>query len=456
MGVTNYTRPLMEHLSKDNNMKVSYLYNDCFDNKISLKKNQLEFTQKNSIDFIELRNGQSNLYNYNSLNLDYDSWFDNNFKIILDKIQPDIIHINEIFGFSSKIILLAQNRGIKIIISVHEYWWLCPHRVMVDFNNRICEGPNDFDKCVHCIKNKMPRFGTNNERIKYYLKNNVPIIYEALKYISKGEKSENKISYSFHENRLPTRKSKLDKKLKNDLSNRLIKNIEYLNQSNLNIAVSNDVKRILIKYGVHEDKILVNHIGSNTSNRVKHIKPINKEEIIFGFIGGVSYYKGVHQLIQAWQLLPVSLKKKSKIYVYGKYDESYYNYIIDELLINEIYKENVVFFGSFLPKDLEKITNTFDISVLPSLCADTAPQTIFESFNSGLPIIAPNIGGYPDFITDGKNGFLYEKESFQDLALKLERIISMPNLIDHFKAFIPNLKSFEQHITEILHLYNSI
>lgn len=249
----------------------------------------------------------------------------------------------------------------------------------------------------------------------------------------------------------------IDSKLKQSLTNRLRENIHNLNQADVIIGVSNDVRGHLIMYGVNSNKIIVQHIGSAIANKsICHNKPVQHEKIIFGFIGGVSYYKGVHQIIDAYLQMPDKYKKKAEIKIFGGYSNGYVDSIRINIIKDSEYTKNISFYGRYTPQDIEKITNELDINILSSLCADTAPQTIFESFSSGLPIIAPNIGGFPDFIRDGYNGLLYSAGCVESLKEKLMQIIDDPSQILLMGKNISKMKTIAGNAQELILLYKEV
>ena len=74
---------------------------------------------------------------------------------VIDKFQPDIIHMNNInFQLTPSIIYGAKKRKIPVVQTVHDYQMICPNHLLYNFDqNHPCE------KCVngshiHCIKNK--------------------------------------------------------------------------------------------------------------------------------------------------------------------------------------------------------------------------------------------------------------------------------------------------------------
>lgn len=458
-GVTNYTRPLALELSK--NHEVFYLYNRVLANYFDFHGMRIEesneFSEFRGFDLI---NGLGLEKNYDNLDVDTSEWMDEIFRNFLRKHKIQIIHINEIFGFSSSIISVARNEGIKVVVSVHEYWWLCPHRVMVDFNNKICEGPTSMAKCTFCVHNKLHGFNSKYLKRREKVRHTFPKIFKLIAGINSLRKSfvkkaNNNIEvdlkfgtadYNTYEN----------SKLKSQLTNRLEKNITSLNAANLIIAVSQDVKDKLSKYGVAPSLITIQHIGSTIAdNQIEHIKQIDPNCIVFGFIGGISYYKGIHQLVQAFLSMPDSYKGKCILDLYGKYDPNYFN-SINNLFIEDKDRKKVKFHGRYTPAQVPKITNSIDIMVLPSLCADTAPQTIFESFSCQLPIIAPRTGGFPDFIEDNVNGLLYPEASVDGLKEKLMYTIDNPGMINTFREKIPPLKTLSQNAFELIEVYKSL
>ncbi|HIP11472.1 MAG TPA: glycosyltransferase [Arcobacter sp.] len=463
-GVCNYTRPLFDKLSKIE--KIYYLYSSSRvnpDYNLLFNTKILKDTSYRDGDVYKIINSDNLTKNYDNLALDISSEKnDNVFEKFIIEIKPDVIHIHEIIGFSSNMISIAKKYNTKVYVTVHEYWWLCPHRVMVDFDRKICEGPSDMHKCSYCVHLQRKHHPKSSyTKFRFALKNQFPKMFDVVSY-GKGmltsfrketpnAVAKENLSFGNHDY-----SSFQDKKLEDVLSARLNNNIEALNLCDKVIGVSQDVKNILTKYGVQPEKIIVQHIGSNIAEiSSEHNKQVDENKIVFGFIGGVGYYKGVHQLVEAFISMPDEYKSKAIVDIYGTYSEGYVKAIKEDILGDKKYSSHVIFHGRYQHSLIGDITNKIDISVLPSLCADTAPQTIFESFSSGLPIIAPKVGGFSDFVIDNENGLLYEAASVADLKNKMMYIIDNPKKLDIFTRNIKKSKTLDENIDELLALYRS-
>lgn len=65
-----------------------------------------------------------------------------------------------------------------------------------------------------------------------------------------------------------------------------------------------------------------------------------------------------------------------------------------------------------------------DIVVLPSIYREGLGLSIIEAMSQSKPIIASNIGGIPELIVDGMNGFIVIPADAADLEAKLRILIA--------------------------------
>jgi teichuronic acid biosynthesis glycosyltransferase TuaC len=84
--------------------------------------------------------------------------------------------------------------------------------------------------------------------------------------------------------------------------------------------------------------------------------------------------------------------------------------------------DQVKFLGSKHPDELPYWMNASDILVLPSL-SEGRPNVVGEAMASGLPVIASNVNGTPEFIEDGQNGFLVPAKDSKAITEKLLKLL---------------------------------
>jgi glycosyltransferase involved in cell wall biosynthesis len=77
--------------------------------------------------------------------------------------------------------------------------------------------------------------------------------------------------------------------------------------------------------------------------------------------------------------------------------------------------------------------SAFDAFVLPSVNEGT-PVTAIEALAGGRPVVATRVGGVPDVVRDGVDGFLVEAGAIDDLADRLARLAADPALRERMGA----------------------
>jgi glycosyltransferase involved in cell wall biosynthesis len=100
----------------------------------------------------------------------------------------------------------------------------------------------------------------------------------------------------------------------------------------------------------------------------------------------------------------------------------------DEQNINDLIKkfdlaDCVSFVGKVSNEDVPQYLVASDVFVLPSLYEGFG-IVILEAMAAGLPVITTNVGGPPDIIKDGVNGYLVEVKNSEQIADRVIRILN--------------------------------
>jgi glycosyltransferase involved in cell wall biosynthesis len=89
-------------------------------------------------------------------------------------------------------------------------------------------------------------------------------------------------------------------------------------------------------------------------------------------------------------------------------------------------REKIIFTGYFPDTKLPKLYQAADIFAF-STFYENLPFAVLEALSSQLPVVTTKVGGIPEMIDDGKNGFLVQPANSKDLADKILFFIENPN-----------------------------
>ena len=151
-------------------------------------------------------------------------------------------------------------------------------------------------------------------------------------------------------------------------------------------------------------------------------------KIVVAIIGRVSYEKGQDLLINAIESMDESLVAKITVWVVGKISKDNY---CDELK-QESQKLPVKFLGELSHEDIAKLYKKIDILVNASR-QDSLPIVVAEAFMNKKIVIASNAIGTMDYIEDGKNAYVFNSDSEDDLRINLENVIANFDKLDQIR-----------------------
>ncbi len=177
-----------------------------------------------------------------------------------------------------------------------------------------------------------------------------------------------------------------------------------------------------------EDRVLVAHSGinldrfSNTSvdpSAMRRSLGIPESNLVVGTVGRLTPIKGHRYLIEAAGKI-VSSRPDTTFVFLGDGE------LLDELK-NMAAKlgveENIKFLG--WRQDVAEVMSVFDIFVLPSL-NEGMGRVLVEAMALGKPIVASDVGGIPDLVVQGKNGYLVPVGDVETLAARIKELLDDP------------------------------
>jgi N-acetyl-alpha-D-glucosaminyl L-malate synthase BshA len=173
-------------------------------------------------------------------------------------------------------------------------------------------------------------------------------------------------------------------------------------------------ERLGIERGIH---VIPNFVDSNafSPNPCEDESIGIRKDLVIAHVSNFRPVKRVHDLVYAMAIIKKEVPDVSLMLIGDGPDRHSVEMLIKRLNL----KSNIVLTG--FRSDVAHLLRCSDVVVL---CSETesAPLTLLEGMSCGLPVIATNVGGIPEIIQDGINGFLVPSKNPEAIAEKLLKL----------------------------------
>ncbi len=208
-------------------------------------------------------------------------------------------------------------------------------------------------------------------------------------------------------------------------------------------VIPNIPPRIEAKAGNHRD--------------VRKSLAVGEDAFLVVYAGRISWGKGVHTLLEAVRLLMRRGEAKNlKVALVGGGLVNRFTEISREYGLND----SVMFLGPRPHDFVLSLVASSDAAVMPSVWPEPLSRFVLEAMVLSKPIIATRVGGNPDAVIDGENGFLVKPSSPTELANALSKLINNPDLRKKMGArsreLVKEIFSREEIVKKTLDLYRDV
>ena len=317
----------------------------------------------NNIDYSKLNNNKSLI---NSLKVISNSIYSfdavKKLNLLLNENTIDIAQLNNIHNIHTPaIIKILKIHKIPIVWRILDYKLICPNRTFLS-NNTICE------KCY---------------KTKYY---NC--------FINKCKKNSYPASF------ITTIESYFNKLM------------PYYNNVDKFLFQSEFSRNLFIKYGFDIRKTDIIENPFNLDNSIENINSSRIDKYILYF-GRISKEKGLFTLYDAMKKIP-----NINLIVVGNGPDL--NDSID--YINQHNITNIEFKGPKWGDELNPFIHKCEFVIVPSEWYEPNPYVVLQSFSHEKAVVASDIGGLSDMITNNENGMLFIPGDPNDLSKCIENL----------------------------------
>ncbi len=172
------------------------------------------------------------------------------------------------------------------------------------------------------------------------------------------------------------------------------------------------------------------------------------------FLGLLGKNKGIYDLLECIRDHKVEFQGKLKLYIGGNGEIEHVKQLIKEYGIADI----VIFEGWVSGDKKIELLNKSDAYILPSY-KEGLPISILEAMSYGMPIISTPVGGIPEIVSNGENGYLVEPGNKEDIYKAIISLLNDSDLRNRMGSV--SLSRVGEHLPEYVEkqletLYNSL
>lgn len=364
-------------------------------------------------------------------------WFDEpalreQFALLCADWRPDIVHLVSGYLMGTAPLDTARSHNIASVVTLTDFWFLCPTIQLLRGDGSLCAGPEALE-CARCLYDERRVFRTIDRR--------APNVMRAF------WKTANAQTWLGASLGLPP--------ILHSLHARRDTLIHALNQADAIISLTRFLADLHIANGVTREKFFIKpDCIEPTDFDAVEFRPPRTDEIHFGYLGQITPIKGVDVLLRAFLEVEKKTKKPIRLHVYGNTNaEPSYARALQHIAGDA---SNITFHGAYEHRRALALMNEMSVIVVPSLWYENSPRVIFEAFAAKRPVIGTRVGGIAEVVRDKENGLLFERDSVQDLARVMLRIVQEPALLQDLAQNIPAPRTLDEDMRDVLRVYETV
>ncbi|MGD2148204.1 MAG: glycosyltransferase [Anaerolineae bacterium] len=325
------------------------------------------------------------------------------FRQAFHEMEPDLVHVQHLRGLPAGIVSWTRRMGRPVVISLRDFWFVCPNaQLLTNTSQELCGTPGVPRYCAAC---GLARLG---------LRALVPLAPLLAPLLA--------------------------------ARNRLL--LRTLEQANALLAFSRFVERWYAGQGMPGE--ILHHIGRGVPRPARLPSRRRSEDgVRFVYAGGLSWQKGVHILVDAFNTLPGT----AELVIAG--DETQYPSYV-RTLKEAARHPGIRFTGRLDREQVWQALVDADVVVVPSLWFETFSMLTHEAFAAGVPVVASAHGALEEAVRHDVDGLLVPPGNVAAWRESLQRLIDDPDLLRRLRSNVRPPVAFQDYVAAIDNLYHTL
>ncbi len=320
-----------------------------------------------------------------------DPRIDDEFRRMLTRTRPDVVHFGHLSHLSTQLPAIARAEfGIATVFTIHDFWLFCYRGQLVRTDGSLCEGPSG-EACLRCASKHFKEWIDLDQ-------------IEARQRHLRG----------------------------------VADHIDTF------LAPSKTVARFFASQGVPERKIVLSPYGFDVERITPRRAPVSSSPVRFGFTGRVIPVKGVHILLEAFR----GTRGQATLDIWG--DANSHRPWLEAICNGD---PRVRFRGAYHNGNIQKILDSMDVLVVPSLWLENSPLVIQEAILAELPVITSDAGGMAELVRPGQDGLLFPLGDVEALRRLLQRLIDDPSILQTIRPDRSVVRTIEDDARACAEMY---
>jgi glycosyltransferase involved in cell wall biosynthesis len=338
------------------------------------------------------------------------------FRRVLAEWQPDLVHFQHCLGLSAGLPELTRAAGVPAVLTLHDYWYLCPTVQLRNVRGEACPGTHHPVNCFECLRFVDPRLGRLRRTALYRLvRASAPAAWRQ-GLAAREAASLAGIGGPPPAPQPPTAAQRGQIEARTEFMRRALSAPQALT------APSRYLKDVYTAFGVPDDRLRVVPLGMDLDRwRGLKRRPGTPGVLRALFLGGRLAHKGVLLALDAFRALPGPAHRLRLAGPAGH--EPVVLAQTDERLAAD---PRVTWLGQVPQAQLPALLAASDALLAPTLWPETFSFVVREALLAGVWVLAADLGVMRELIQPGRNGELLPLGDAPAWTAALERAAARP------------------------------